>query len=141
MNDPDREVILIKTHSSDFFEVISRGQGGTTAAAHNTAWLWHADITKSHNWYYDVGADFIGESNAQIGSGNPFTNSGAFDFTLLVATNDGFDASAYFTEDAAGSFYDNDGWGRGAFAFVGSSPSEPAPVSITGGTLTGGTLQ
>jgi len=82
-------------------------------------------LTRSHNWYYDVGADMSSETDVEIGDGSPFADLAGTNYTLSAATLAGY-TNGLVAIDPAGATRGADGvWDRGAYEFSGESPSPP----------------
>lgn len=78
---------------------ISAGNGYTNCEIRNNIFLnvknagaigFFPAIIRSHNWYYDVGADMSSETSVQIGTGDPFVNAAADNYRLTAQTDAGF---------------------------------------------------
>lgn len=87
--------------------------------------------THSHNHYVDSG--FLTETAQTTGTGDPFTNYTALDFSLKAATVAGFTLSAPYATDMLGNTLGSDGtWDRGAIEFGGTPATAPsAPTSLS----------
>lgn len=80
-----------------------------------------------YNAFYDSGGS-AGESNSQVGTGDPFVSSEDLDFRLVVPTRTGIPLPAPYDRDPDGVTRGSSGvWNRGAFQSTGASSSRPAP--------------
>ncbi len=89
------------------------------------------DKTKHNfNWFY--GSNSQSESSIKNGNGNPFTNSGAGDYTLKAATNVGTNLGSPYNVDMNGNARTT--WTRGALEYGGTPPPTDTtpPAAPTG---------
>lgn len=88
-----------------------------------------AQITRSHNWYYDVGADMSSETSVQIGSGDPFVNAAADNYRLTAQTDAGFTPTLSATDmDGVAITWPT----RGAFEHTDQVVPYPTSANING---------
>ena len=91
--------------------------------------------TKSNNLWDNSSAASSDTDGQYWSSGYAalFTDADNDDFTLKVATDDGYDLNAYYTDDMLGIDYDVSGvWDRGAYAYP---QSEEVPANAIQGVL------
>lgn len=88
-------------------------------------------VTHDYSWFYPSFSH--GESNGQVGSGNPFIDWQNDNFHLVSATNAGKTLSSPFNGDPDGKTRGLDGvWDRGAYEYVSGQP-DTTPPSLPSG--------
>ena len=85
-------------------------------------------VTHTYNAYFSTTGTPT-EATRQVGTGNPFVNSGARNFHLLTGTTAGYTLSSLYNTDPDAITRGSDGtWDRGAFEYGGSGGDVTAPV-------------
>jgi hypothetical protein len=98
---------------------------------YNTNATFEKVASHNYSWFYNASGTF-GESQAQVGTGNPFVNLTNGDFHLTLHTASGMLLTAPFDIDPDGDTRNVSGsWDRGAFQFGSVSNRPNPPTSLT----------
>lgn len=89
-------------------------------------------VTHDYNWFKGSNEAGISEANKQVGTGSPFVNLAAGDFSLIGPTNSGYALSTPYNKDMNGLNRGSDSvWDRGAYEYSSALTKVPkAPVSL-----------